>query len=481
MRPLFLSLTSCLWFLPLMAASPGAGAAEPRPNILFFLTDDESWPERSAYGWSTLPTPGFDRVAREGVLFTNAFTSAPSCAPSRASVLAGRNFWELKQGAFIQAWIPEEFPLFPALLARAGYCVGKTGKGWGPGIYPEGAHGKESAGKSYDSKKVKDPAPATSGIDYAANFDVFLDARDGKEPFFFWAGTTEPHGPWDKDNHKRLEKEFGVSPDQIQVPGMVEDTPEIRRKRADFLYEICCADRHLDRMLKSLDARGELENTLVVVTSDNGTAIAQGKASPYEWGVHEPLAVMWPAKVRPGRTVTDFVNFADFAPTFLEASGVGVPDSMSGKSLMPVLTSENSGRIDPARNYTVTGLEWHGEFDPVCHSSRTIRDDRYAYIVRYANVDAGGGVIADERSIRPAGVEFYDLKQDPWQRENLADDPALADEMRPLAEKLRRVQLETGDPRATGDMENFRRTRQFVQARKKAGYPDTAGSIGLWK
>ncbi len=104
-----------------------------RPNILFFLTDDESWLERSAYGWSKLPTPAFDRVAREGVLFTNGFTSAPSCAPSRACVLTGHHFWELEQGAFIQAFIPKKYPIVTRILARHGYQVGRTGKGWGRG------------------------------------------------------------------------------------------------------------------------------------------------------------------------------------------------------------------------------------------------------------------------------------------------------------------------------------------------------------
>ena len=96
--------------------SHAAEGKPARPNVLTFLTDDESWLERSAYGWSKIPTPNFDRVAKPGVLFTHGYTSAPSCAPSRAALLTGRNFWELEQRAFIQAWLPSKFPVLPDML-----------------------------------------------------------------------------------------------------------------------------------------------------------------------------------------------------------------------------------------------------------------------------------------------------------------------------------------------------------------------------
>ena len=141
-------------------------------------------------------------------------------------------------------------------------------------------------------------------------------------------------------------------------------------------------------MLASLEAHGLAHDTLVVVTADNGTWIVdgdgkqRGKASPYDLGCHVPLAMMWPARVPGGRTVTDFVSFADFAPTFLAAAGVAVPAGMTGRSLLPILTSAKSGRIEPDRDSIVTGLEWHGEVDPASRSCRSIRDDRYAFVVR---------------------------------------------------------------------------------------------------
>lgn len=448
-----------------------------RPNILFFFTDDESWLERSAYGWSELPTPAFDRVAEHGVLFTNGFTSAPSCAPSRASVLTGRNFWELKQGAFIQAYLPKEFPIFTELLENSGYHVGSTGKVWGPGVYNEDSH-SEISGAAYNNAKVSNPNPEMSPNDYAANFELFLKDRKPGQPFFFWAGVSEPHGPWGSENHLLLEKEFGMTLDQIPLPPYVEDTESNRKQRANILYEIGYTDLHLGRMLEYLESIGELDNTLIVVTSDNGTPVSgmnqsRGKSSPYDFGVHEPLAIMWPSRVPAGRTVTDFVNFRDLAPTFLELAGITPPESMSGKSLVPVLLSEKSGRVEKARNWMMTGLEWHGEFDPETRSSRTIRNDRYSYIVRYHNVDKSNLPLSRKELVKPHQKEFYDLKNDPWEQNNLIDDPRYAGEVEKLARQMRAYGHQTGDPRVTGKLDIFIKSRQYVQMRKRLGYGET--------
>ena len=460
----------------LAAAGAGVAADTTQPNILFFITDDESAVERSAYGWSKLPTPAFDRVANDGVLFTNGFTTAPSCAPSRASVLTGRHFWEMEQGGFIQAFIPKKYPTVSRVLADHGYHVGYTGKGWGPGSHPTLGIASDSLGRKFGRETIADPPKGVHDNDYAANFAKFLKTRDVSKPFFFWAGVMEPHEPSGPKNHLLLEQEFGVTLDQVLLPPFMEDTPRKRQARANFLYEICLADRHLARMLASLEERGLLENTLVVVTADNGTAIsdgsqeARGKASPYDLGCHVPLAMMWPARVPAGRTVTDFVSFADFAPTFLGAAGIAVPAGMTGRSLLPTLTSGKSGRVEPDRDWIITGLEWHGEVDPASRSCRSIRDDRHAFIVRYANVDGQGRPLDAAALVRPVKEELYDLEKDPWQLHDLAGDPAVAVEQKRLANQLQEEGIRRGDPRFTGDMALFVKTRAYVQRRKHMGY-----------
>lgn len=290
----------------------------------------------------------------------------------------------------------------------------------------------------------------------------------------------EPHDPSGPENHRLLEQEFGITPDEVSLPPFMEDTPANRRGRANFVYEICLADRHPARMLASLEEHGLLENTLVVVTSDNGTAFSdggrelRGKASPYDLGCHVPLAVMWPARIPGGRTVTDFVSFADFAPTFLAAADVAVPAGMTGRSLLPILASGKSGRVEPERDAIVTGLEWHGEFDPVSRSYRSIRDDRHACVLRYANVDEAGEPLETAALVEPAKLEFYDLAQDPWQLDDRSQDSALAAARDRLAERLRRIGTERGDPRFTAEMDLFRKTRAYVQKRKQLGYGESA-------
>jgi uncharacterized sulfatase len=183
--------------------------------------------------------------------------------------------------------------------------------------------------------------------------------------------------------------------------------------------------------------------------------------------------MMWPARVPKGRTVTDFVSFADFAPTFLEAAGLAVPAGMTGRSVLPILASGKSGRVEPERNFIITGLEWHGEFDPASRSCRSIRDDRYAYLVRYANVDGQGQPLETAALVKPVKEEFYDLEKDPWQLHDLAGDPAVAAEQKRLADQLREEGARRGDPRFTSDMALLAKTRAYVQKRKKIGYSET--------
>lgn len=495
-------------FLGVVAHIRAASAEKPfpPPNVVLFITDDESWLERSAYGWSNLPTPHFDRVARDGILFTRGYTSVPSCAPSRASLLTGRNFWELEEGAFIQAWLPAKFPVLPDLLTAGGYHAGYTGKGWGPGVPPPSRGRRNPAGTAYNEVKRGTLEDGISPIDYAGNFERFLSARPAGKPFSFWVGCLEPHDPVGADNHLKLAAQHGLTPEAIKVPGFLPDTPGIRRHRANMLYEVCHADADLGRILRILEERGELSNTLVIVTSDNGTQLLRSKANAYDWGVREPLAIMWPAHIKPGRRVDDFVNFADFAPTILHAAGLPVPPSMSGRSFLDILLSPASGRLDPTRGWTVAGLEWHGELEPVNLAVRMIRDERYQYLINYGTgprlAPSARPPLPDrdfERTAATAGEtelvlkhpdhptvkpfltllrdarpreELYDCEADPWELKNLADSPAHAAVKARLKAQLEAYQRQTKDPRITGDMTVFDCTRAYVQKRKTAGYKD---------
>lgn len=492
------------FLLPCLLCLPWDASAADKPNIVIFITDDESWLERSAYGWSKLPTPHFDRVAKEGVLFTRGYTSAPSCAPSRASLLTGRNFWELEEGAFIQAHLPAKFAVLPDLMEAGGYFAGYTGKGYSPALMTGRA--RNPAGNAFNTIKRKEKEIGINPVDYAANFAQFLAEKPAGKPFWFWCGPTEPHAPYGKDNDRKLRERYGVGLDAVKVPGFLPDTAGIRRGRAKFLYEVCHVDDTLGGVLKTLEARGELANTLLIVTADNGTAVSRSKATPYDWGLHVPLAMMWPARVKGNRRVEDFVNSADLAPTVLEAAGLPVPKEMSGRSVLDVLLSGKSGRVDPARSWTAGGLEWHGELPPMNRASRMIRDERYQYIVNYhpaprmvlspdaRRPDDEYAATAERSELTallskhpdhpamkpfvalhvapPPRQELYDCEADPFELKNLADLPEHAAVKARLKARLESYQRQTKDPRITGEMAVFERTRTFVQDRKRKGYRD---------
>src|SRR5688500_11655791 len=182
-------------FLTAGAAALAAGAQSSgrRPNILFFIGDDWGMGHAGAYGCKWINTPNFDRLARKGILFTNAFTSNPKCSPSRASILTGRNTWQLKEAVNHYSIFPSEFAVYPALLENAGYTVGMTGKGWGPGEYQSTGFQHNPTGREYQKRTLKPPYSGISNRDYAGNFSDFLDSRPRDRPFCFWLGMQEPH------------------------------------------------------------------------------------------------------------------------------------------------------------------------------------------------------------------------------------------------------------------------------------------------
>src|SRR5262249_13521163 len=151
-----------------------------------------------AYGCRWTTTPGFDRVAREGLLFTRAYTPNAKCAPSRACLLTGRNSWQLKDACNHICFFPPEFQSYPEALGRQGYFVGVTGKGWGPGVAND-AQGKprQMTGQPFNRRTAPPPARGISNNDYAGNFEDFLSAAPKGKPWCFWYGATEPHRPYE--------------------------------------------------------------------------------------------------------------------------------------------------------------------------------------------------------------------------------------------------------------------------------------------
>lgn len=485
-------------FLAAASVQPAAAIAQTAerqrqelPNILFCLADDVSYPYWGAYGCPWVRTPNADRVAREGMLFMNAYTCNAKSGPSRSCILTGRNSWQLEEACNHFAVWPQKFKTFAEVLGENGYVVAKTGKGWAPGD-PGKKNGKrrELIGDSYDRIKLSPATPEISNIDYAANFSEFIDTRDPTKPFFFWYGGLEPHRAYEygsgaaKGNYR---------PESIdRIPGYWPDVPETRHDLLDFAFELQHFDDHLGRMLRKLEDEGLLENTIIVVTADNGMPFPRVKGQAYYASNHLPMAVWWPRGMKKkGVRNEDFVNFIDLAPTFLEVAGIDGEacgmQPIQGKSLLPVFLSGKK-KADRTRSHVLIGKERHdiGRPDDEGYPIRGIVTSGYLYVHNFetdrwpaGNPETGylncdGGAIKsylithknsdkDARAFwqlnlgkRPA-EELYDLRKDPDCLLNLAGTK----EYIPVQEKLRK-QLFTelkaqGDPRMLGKGDIFDR------------------------
>ena len=455
-------------------------AAARRPNILFCISDDQSWPHASAYGAGFVKTPGFDRVAGEGVLFRNAFVASPWCCPSRGSILSGQDFYRLGAASMNHTEWPGGIPIYTDLLAEAGYHVGSTGKGWGPGNWRNSGRKFNPAGPDYNRVKLTPPGRYVSPLDYAANFEAFLDERPKNAPFCFWAGFIEPHREFDEGIGER----HGIRPEAVSVPAFLPDSEEVRRDLADYAFEIQWFDRHLERMLRTLEKRGELQNTIVVVTADNGMAFPRAKANLYDYGTRMPLALRWGERVKGGRAIEDLVSLIDLAPTFLEAAGVRVPEGVTGRSLLPRLDGRSPGRTE-----VVYGLERHfpgSRPNGAGYPCRAIRTSDYLYIRNltpeanpcgdhpgpawpeddpvggYGDTDGGLSKTYLWRNReklpelfrlafgqRPA-EELYAVREDPFNMRNLAGKREYEKIRKELAARLNAYLKRTADPRALG-------------------------------
>ena len=459
--------------------SRGASLAAPprkRPNILFAIADDWGPDHAGAYGCEWVKTPAFDRVAKAGVLFRNAFTSNPKCSPCRASILTGRNTWQLKEAVNHTSIFPRDFAVYPDLLEAAGYFSGCTGKGWGPGDYTSTGWPHNPAGKEWNAVTSSVPTSEISPIDYAHNFEAFLRAKPKDKPFCFWLGGHEPHRPYEPGSGLRAGKKLN----DVKVPPYLPDNKIVRNDLLDYALEVEWFDRHVGRALDHLDALGELENTLVVVTSDHGMPFPRVKGQIFEDGFHIPLAVCWGKQIHAARIVDDFINVRDFAPTFLEAAGAPAGKTVTGSSFLPVLMSKESGRVDASRNVMLIGKERHdiGRPNDAGYPVRAIRTPEFVYVRNFepdrwpaGNPETGYRNVDDsptkqfmlsrfdnfyEMSFgkRPM-EELYSVTADPHNITNLAADPKFAETKRKLRERMEEMLRSEGDPRMLGHADFF--------------------------
>ncbi len=479
----------CTWACLAVFLLNSTLAAADRPNILFCISDDQSWMHAGAYGCAWVKTPAFDRVAREGLLFQNAYTPNAKCAPSRACILTGRNTWQLEEACNHWPFFPAQFKSYAEVLTENGYHVGSTGKGWAPGIAKDkDGKPRQLTGEKYQGKTQKPPTKSISRNDYAGNFETFLEANDDK-PWCFWYGSTEPHRGYEYGTGVSV---GGKSIDDIdEVPPFWPDNETIRNDLLDYALEIEHFDKHLGRMLQQLEASGQLDNTIVIVTADNGMPFPRVKGQEYEMSNHLPLAIMWKKGIaEPGRDVDDLVSFIDFAPTILQAAGLewsetGMAETV-GRSLIQIFSHPK--RDKPHRDIVVFGKERHdiGRPQDQGYPIRGIVDGEFLYIRNYeptrwpaGNPETGylncdgsptktellngrryGADIAGRWQMsfgKRSSEELYRLKDDRYCMNNLAANPSFRDVKQDLETKLLERLRQENDPRIMGPADYFER------------------------
>ncbi|WP_235297797.1 sulfatase family protein [Portibacter marinus] len=457
-----------------------------RPNILFAIADDASWKHFGAYGCDWVKTPGFDYVAENGILFMNAYTPNAKCAPSRACILTGRNSWQLEEAANHFPYFPSKYKTYVEALGAHGYWTGSVAKGWSPGEALDAqGNPRQLTGPKFDDIKLKPPTTGIGSHDYAQNFSQFINEKPDGQPFCFWYGGYEPHRAYEYETGVKL---AGKTLQMIdEVPAFWPDVDSVRNDMLDYAYEIEYFDSHLVKMIDLLKANGELENTIIVVTADNGMPFPRVKGQVYEYSNHLPLAIMWPnGIVESGRKEEAYANFIDFAPTFFEVAGIDPASAemapITGKSLTDFF---NNNVDEEERDFVLVGKERHdiGRPDDVGYPVRGIIKDSFLYLhnfktdrwpvgnpeTGYLNCDGSPtkSYILNTRRVednehywsmnfgKRDEEELYNIKLDPYCMDNLADLQERETLRNTLKAEMMEKLIEQGDPRVLGNGEVF--------------------------
>jgi N-sulfoglucosamine sulfohydrolase len=412
----------------------------------------------------------------------------------------------------------EKIPSFPLLLRDAGYHIGKSYKVWSPGTpadAPFGGqqHAYEKSGRASNNFSEEVTARVASGKSVAAardellaevrgNFDAFLADRKPGQPWHYFFGTTTTHRKWIKGSGKKL---WGIEPDALKgkMPAFLPDVPEVREDVADYLGECQAVDAYVGVLRARLEAAGELDRTLIVLSGDHGMpGVPSGKCNLYDHGTAVSLVMRVPGG-KAGRVVDDFVCLPDLAPTFMEIGGAPIPAGLYGRSLLNVLRSDRSGQVEADRSWVITGRERHVEdaregYLP--YPMRALRTKDFVYIRNFAEARMPMGDVKTAHTATLAALEdntrlgladmdasptkawliahrddpkwkwhyehafgrrpaeeLYDLRKDPDQVKNVAGDPAYAKTKTEMGERLMATLRAAGDPRVTGDGQTFER------------------------
>ena len=267
------------------SASHVLAETSSKPNILFILADNWRFPSAGVLGDPMAKTPAFDRVAREGVLFTHTFNPVPSCSPTRACLLTGKVAHQLGERASLWSGFPKDTPVVTQLLRESGYAIGYSGKPWAPGDIAVSGWTENPVGP-----KFKD-------------FADFHAKRDSSKPFFFWLGNTDTATKAGKTPYL-FEAKSKLDATQLRVPPELPDCPEVRDDLMNYYGGVMKLDDEAAQAIAVLEQAGQLDDTVVIYTSDNGWQMPRGLANCYDSGSRVPLAIRWGKNLTAGARLT---------------------------------------------------------------------------------------------------------------------------------------------------------------------------------
>lgn len=444
-------LASLAALIPLFSVSR-ASADEPPPparakNVLLIVADDLGWRDLSVYGNQQIATPHIDRLAHEGVRFTNAFVVSSSCSPSRASLITGQYPHTHGVTGLTHVYKTRSLSPFhetlPDLLQGAGFATALQGK-WHVSPYlPTSWYGYQ--------ERLSGVLPQHFHIEDSKKAIDFLE-RHRDERFYLELDFIQTHRDDDGDFH--FDPEFPVDPQAIRVPEYwtLPDWPEIREDVARYFSQTLKMDKLVGEVLGALDELALSQDTLVVFVSDNGPPYPGNKMTLYDRGIGTPLLVRWPRGLAEGRVVDHLVSTIDIMPTILEATGVAVPDEVQGRSLVSIMRRPSA---PPADQVVFAEMTHHVEDLP----TRAVRTARWKYIENYSDIAVGLDQNADDEWAhrlcelpnqgwkRPrVKEELYDLREDPHEQVNLAGVAAHSEQLGKMRHLLEQHMIATNDP-----------------------------------
>ena len=468
-------ISNCIRWVSLSLSLVAPSLANERPNILFIIADDASFEHFGVNGCTWVNTPNIDSLAKAGINFTSAYTPNPKCGPSRSVLITGQNPWQLGAAVNHNAILDAKFKSYSEALGDNGYNVGFTGKGWRPGV----AEGRNVLGKRYGKHRVTESlSDKISKTDYTKNFEQFLVETDDSKPFAFWLGCNEPHRAYEFMSGVKN----GKTLDSItEVPSYWPDTEAVRHDMLDYGLEVENFDKHVGGCLEILKSKGLLDNTLVIVTSDNGMPFPRIKGHPYYEASHMPFMAMWKNGIKePGRTSDAFVSFIDMAPTFMEMAGISQEESgmqpFTGRSIVEIFKGGSDMANIPERDSVLMGRERNdpGRPNDVGYPVRAMRKGNLFYIhnfkpTRWPSANPSTGfkdtdpsptlaavVEAGENSsywkmclAKRGAEELYDIVKDPKCLNDLSKTPEYEEKMAALKKELFEKLTKQNDLRMT--------------------------------